>query len=145
MSRTLGLAENIVFTGPVSNEVKLDLLRRCSAFALPSLFEGFGLVLLEAFAMAKPVLVANTQPFDEIVNQEIEGYLLPYGDPHEWATKIIHLLSDKDLCKTMGKNAFTKIREKFDFNNSVDQFEQMYEKLYHTNSYPVDILGFKAD
>ena len=74
MSQSLGLTENIVFTGLISNEAKLELLRRCSALALPSLFEGFGLVLLEAFAMAKPVLVSNIPPFDEIVDQEIEGF-----------------------------------------------------------------------
>lgn len=53
-----------VFTGQVSQD-EIEFLGNCSALVLPSLFEGFGLVLLEAFEMSKPVLVADVKPFDD--------------------------------------------------------------------------------
>ena len=54
LASSIGVSDNIVFTTHLSHQEKIDLLSKCSALALPSIFEGFGLVVLEAFAMGKP-------------------------------------------------------------------------------------------
>jgi glycosyltransferase involved in cell wall biosynthesis len=60
----LDLNQNVEFTGYISQEKKIELLSKCYALLLPNIFEGFGLVLLEAFAMNKPVLVADVKLYD---------------------------------------------------------------------------------
>ncbi len=129
LAQSLGVSNNVLFTGHIPQEQKLDLLTRCSALALPSVFEGFGLVILESFAMQKPVLVANTHPFDELVDQGKDGFLLDYGDSHEWALAIIRLLSDSSLCKEMGQIGAIKRQAKFDFTAYIDAIESLYSEI----------------
>jgi glycosyltransferase involved in cell wall biosynthesis len=126
LSKLMGVSSSVIFTSHISSSHKLVLLRSCSALALPSVFEGFGLVILEAFAMGKPVLVANIPPLDEIVENEVEGFIIPHDDPHAWARKIIRLLNDKQLCKRMGRKAEEKIGTKFDFSKYINSMERLY-------------------
>jgi glycosyltransferase involved in cell wall biosynthesis len=126
LARSVGVSNNLLFTGHISHEEKLDLLRRCAVLALPSVFEGFGLVILEAFAMGKPVLVADIPPLDEIVNQDVDGFLLAHNDPNQWARTVINLLADKQLCRKMGSEAAKKIKVKFDFKSYIKRMESLY-------------------
>ena len=124
--RSLDISENVLFTGHISHQSKIDLLSRCSALALPSMFEGFGLVILESFAMAKPVLVAKVHPLDQIVDHGVDGYLLPHNDPREWAAAIMTLLTNNQLCQEMGRNAAKKLKDKYDFERYIESMETLY-------------------
>lgn len=55
-------------------------MSKCSALVLPNRFEGFWLVLLEAFAMNKPVLVADVKLHDKIVDEGIHGFIFSAHD-----------------------------------------------------------------
>ena len=123
------LSNNIEFKGFLTEENKRELLSKCSALVFPSLVEGFGLVLLEAFAMAKPILGTNVKPFDEIVEEGLDGFLLPPDNPSTWSEKIILLLSDKKLCQKMGQNARTKVQQKYDALSIHSKIEQLYIEL----------------
>jgi glycosyltransferase involved in cell wall biosynthesis len=127
--RDFGIDDIVSFLGSVSNEQKMEYLRKCSALALPSTFEGFGLVILEAFLMRKPVIVSDIQPFDEIVEDNLNGYLIPYDDHQMWADKIKQIIHDKKTCKQMGEQGYLRYREKFDFTNSVNEMVNLYLKL----------------
>jgi glycosyltransferase involved in cell wall biosynthesis len=130
MVSELHLDQNIEFTGYIPHEKKYyELLSKCSSLLLPSVFEGFGLVLLEAFAMSKPVLVANMKPFDEIVDEGIDGFILPTHDAHKWSEKIIFLLSNKTICQDMGCKGRLKVESKFNIDNVVDKVESLYTEL----------------
>lgn len=61
----LGLAKDVVFTGPLHGERKRAALRGCAGFALPSHSEGFSMAVLEALAARKPVLITHPCNFDE--------------------------------------------------------------------------------
>jgi glycosyltransferase involved in cell wall biosynthesis len=71
------------YTGYISHKMKVELLSKRCFLLLPSVFEGFGLVLLEAFTMSKPVLVAGMKPYDEIVVDGVDGFMLSAHDPHK--------------------------------------------------------------
>lgn len=62
----LELEENVVMPGYVNEKEKLFLLAGCRVFAFPSLYEGFGLPILEAFAMKRPVLTSNITAMPEV-------------------------------------------------------------------------------
>jgi glycosyltransferase involved in cell wall biosynthesis len=64
--RELGLEDRVVFTGGIPEEDKAPLLSAATVFAFPSLYEGFGLPVLEAFACGVPVLTANSSSLPEV-------------------------------------------------------------------------------
>jgi glycosyltransferase involved in cell wall biosynthesis len=130
----LKLTQNVEFAGYVSQERKVELLSRCSALLLPSLFEGFGLVLLEAFAMSKPVLVADVKPFDEVVDDGIDGYILSAHDPHKWSEKIVSILLNKTMSENMGKQGRLKVENKFNIKTTLDKTELLYKHLTNLSS-----------
>jgi glycosyltransferase involved in cell wall biosynthesis len=135
IASNIGVSRSISFVGNIATSEKIELLKKCSALALPSIFEGFGLVLLEAFAEAKPVLVSNVKPFDEIVDDGIDGFILPKDDPIAWSQKIQYLLLNRAICKKMGESGLPKAKEKFSFNKSMDRMELLYNEVlnYHEN------------
>lgn len=126
MVSELGLNQSIIFTGYVPHKRKVELLSKCSALLLPSVYEGFGLVLLEAFAMSKPVLVANVKPYDEIVDEGIDAFMLPAHNPHKWSDKILFMLLNKTICRNMGNKGRLKVENKFSIQTVVDQIESLY-------------------
>jgi glycosyltransferase involved in cell wall biosynthesis len=129
MVSELNLNQNIKFTGYIPQEKKVELLSKCSALLLPSLFEGFGLVLLEAFAMSKPVLVADVKPFDEIVEEGVDGFMIAAHDPVKWAEKITFLLSHKPICEIMGCKGRYKAEKEFNIEKVLDRLESLYVEL----------------
>ena len=129
MVSELHLDQNIEFTGYISHEKKIELLSKCSSLLLPSSFEPFGLVLLEAFAMSKPVLVSDQRAFYEIVDEGVDGFILPTHDPHKWAEKIIYLLSNKTICQDMGNKGRLKVESKFNIDNVVNKMESLYTEI----------------
>ncbi len=62
----LGLTKEVIFTGPVSEAEKISLLQHASVFTFPSFYEGFGLMILEAFACGCPVICSNVSSLPEI-------------------------------------------------------------------------------
>jgi glycosyltransferase involved in cell wall biosynthesis len=129
MVSELNLDQNIEFTGYVTHEKKIELLSKCSSLLLPSVIEGFGLVLLEAFAMSKPVLVSDQRVFYEVVDDGVDSFILPTHDASKWAEKIIFLLSNKTICQDMGNKGRLKVESKFNIDNGVEKIELLYKQL----------------
>jgi glycosyltransferase involved in cell wall biosynthesis len=129
LAKNLGIEKNIVFLGSISNIQKIDLLNRCLALAFPSTFEGFGLVILESFLFKKPVLLSDINPFDEIVDDGKDGYLIPPYEHVEWANKIKHLINNIDMCRNMGLNGYNKYLTKYEYSNHIENIENLYMSL----------------
>jgi glycosyltransferase involved in cell wall biosynthesis len=122
----LNLSQNIIFVGFISQEKKMTLLSKCSALVLPSFVEGFALTPLEAFAMGKPVLLSNIPPSHELVDDGVDGFILPPHDPSKWSEKIFLILSNRQLAEKMGQCARRKMEEKFDIALIHDKIQQLY-------------------
>ena len=67
LSRSLGVQDNVVFEGFVSDERLSMYYNACDLFVFPSLQEGFGMVLIEAMACAKTVVASNNTAIPEVV------------------------------------------------------------------------------
>ena len=77
--RAAGLADRVAFTGVVTDARKHELLAACEAFVLPSLSENFGLVVAEALAHGKPVIVTDGAPaWQEVPQRHCGWYLADY-------------------------------------------------------------------
>jgi glycosyltransferase involved in cell wall biosynthesis len=81
----------------------------CAIFCLPSRQEGFGLVLLEAMAAGKPVVACRGTAAEELIEDGINGILVPQGDPLALASVLQKLLSDTELRRRLGAAGRKKV------------------------------------
>jgi glycosyltransferase involved in cell wall biosynthesis len=123
-----GLGDVVEFKGYVSHKEKLYYLSRCRALVLPSTFEGFGMVILEAWALRKPVIVADVEPLNRIVEHGVDGYVVK-NEPRIWAEHIYLLMSDEKLSRQMGNNGYKKLVMKYSIDNQVGELEKLYKML----------------
>jgi glycosyltransferase involved in cell wall biosynthesis len=76
------------------------------ALVLPTLFEGFGLVILEAMAAGLPVITTENSVGPSVITEDVNGYVVPVRDAHAIASAILKLLSKSDLeWQKMSENA----------------------------------------
>lgn len=108
----LGLGEDRVrFLGFVSEEEKLDLLRRAWVHVLTSGKEGWGIVNVEAAASGTPTVASDSPGLRDSVRDGETGFLVPHGDVDALADRIGLVLADPDLRRRMGKGGRAFARE----------------------------------
>ncbi len=122
----LGLGESVDFRGYVSHEEKLHLISESAALVLPSLVEGFGIVILEAFAMKRPVLVSDLPPMNEIVSDHVDGYLLEPSGSDDWTKGMIKVLKNPELASTMGLSGYDKVCKEYAVSLATSRLEELY-------------------
>ena len=128
LTKDLHLEENVTFEGFVSQNKKEELISSSLATVFPSTCEGFGLVMLESFQFAKPVLVSNVRPMNEIVSHEKDGIVVPAYDEKKWAEAMIRLMKNPKTAKQMGEEGKKKLQSNFDFDSMLDKVESMYQE-----------------
>ncbi|MBA3973002.1 MAG: hypothetical protein C0504_02140 [Candidatus Solibacter sp.] len=111
--RDSAAAARVEVTGPVSAERLRSLYGECSLFVAPSLWESFGLVLLEAMAQGKPVVGTSTGGIPEVVEDGVTGILVEPGDAGALADAILELLGDPDRRAAMGRAGLARWRQRF--------------------------------
>lgn len=105
LSRTLGLEDRVVFTGAVPQNRLSLYYNAADVFVLPSYYESFGLVALEAMACGVPVIAARVGGARSFIKSGVTGYLIDRTCPEPFAQKIEVLLHNPALRKGMGRAA----------------------------------------
>ena len=134
MVKELDLQDNIVTKGYVNTKEKFNLISESNALVFPSLCEGFGLVILEAFSQNKPVLVSNIRPMSDIIEHKKTGYVLESNDENSWAEHIIKLLRNHQESQKMGKNGNEVLKTKYNQDVMYEKLIKMYNDVLITNS-----------
>ena len=98
-------------------------------FVLPSLWEGFGLVLVEAMAAGRPVVASAVGPIPEIVVDGVTGLLVPPGDPAALADAVTSLLRDPELASALGRAGRARVERELKIDTMVERTEALYEEL----------------
>lgn len=104
LTKNQGLESNIEFKGYANTAEKMKSISSSNALIFPSLCEGFGLVILEAFSQNKPVFVSNIKPLSDIVSHGNNGYVLDPLDEKVWADYLIKAINNPGETSMMGKN-----------------------------------------
>jgi len=125
----LDLQDNVVFKDQTSEGEKIKLLVSSQALLFPSLTEGFGIVILEAFMQKKPVLVSNLSPMKDIVEHEKTGLIVPINDEKSWAEFIERVLENPQKAQNMGEMGRKVFEERYDDENMNLKITQMYEEI----------------
>lgn len=102
----LGLGETARFVGSLPEEDLAVLYSHAGVLAVPSLYEGFGLTLLEAMACGAPVLCSNAGPLPEVADDA--AVLLPPEDPLAWASALAEILTNERLAATLRERGFNR-------------------------------------
>lgn len=113
--------------GPIEDVVKV--YQDSSIFVLSSRFEGFGMVLVEAMACGLPVVSFDCPAGpDEIITDGVDGLLVPSGDVHALAEKLMVLMSDENLRRRLGQQA-RQTAQRYDMATLADQWITLFEKV----------------
>jgi len=86
----------------------LDEYERATVFAMPSLYEPYGIVFAEAMAHRLPCVGTTICAMPEIIRDGETGYVVPPGDDDALASRLIDLLGDPLACRQMGSNGYVK-------------------------------------
>ncbi len=101
LAHELELDEVVRFTGWIND--KADFYKGVDIFCVPSLHEPFGIVVLEAFVHALPVVSSDSEGPSEIIRHNENGLLVPRGESKALADAMERLLTHKDLVRSLGK------------------------------------------
>jgi len=107
---------DIAVIGFKDDKALLPLFTQSAVFVSSSASESFGKVLVEANACGKPVVSTATTGAKEIIQDGVNGFLVPIGDAKALADKIIYLLNNPDKAKEMGENGRLLVKEKYGDN-----------------------------
>jgi glycosyltransferase involved in cell wall biosynthesis len=107
----LGLGEAVIFTG--WRDDARALMPACDAVGVPSRWEGFGLVTLEAMGCTRPVIASRVSALPEIVQDGETGLLVPPDDPPALAEAITKLLDDPDRAAALGRAGYERLQQHF--------------------------------
>ena len=110
LARSLGIGERVIILDRL-NDIR-SFLQEIDLFVLPSIYEGFARVLMEAAAAGKPIITSDVSGADDAVWDGQSGYILPVNDLSSFVKYISKLLKDKSLSKKMGKKG-KFIRKKY--------------------------------
>ena len=122
----LELQDNVRFLGHVSDSEKKRLLSVSQALVFPSLCEGFGIVILEAFACKKPALVANVRPLSDIVEDKKTGFVISAHDENEWAKALEQIIKEPGKAIEMGCAGRNVLEKKYDPQTMENNLLKMY-------------------
>lgn len=121
----LGISDRTIFTGALTEQEKLQAYEACSVFVLPSIYEPYGIVLLEAAAHGKPLVASYSDGPASIINDGETGFLVPPTDPVLLADRISELLSNDGLASKLG-NAARRMASERTWERVVDSIERIY-------------------
>jgi glycosyltransferase involved in cell wall biosynthesis len=127
-----GVSHRVIFTGYRADT--MDLLNAMDIFVHPSLWEGFGLAVLEAMAMGKPVIATRVSALPELIEDTVSGFLVAPQDAAALATMITRLAGDAQLQQTIGDRARQRCREQFGIERMVEATRQLYGDVLASSS-----------
>ncbi|NOG84882.1 MAG: glycosyltransferase family 1 protein [Candidatus Scalindua sp. SCAELEC01] len=106
-----------------------EILFCIDLFLLPSINEGFGIVLVEAMAMGKPIVATNVGGIPEIVKDGTTGILVSPKDDEALSSSIIKLHKNPGLALKMGQAGYRRAKRLFDIESTVLKYEELYLEL----------------
>lgn len=124
----LGLDGKVVLTGIVHNQDIPSFYRRADIFAIPSLIESFGVVIVEAMAHGLPIVGTEAPGVRDIIEDSGNGFLVPAKSPECLSEKIMYLLENDKLRKQMGEKS-RQMAKQYDWKLITRKYVEVYKKV----------------
>lgn len=125
----LGVDDRVSFEGRVSDEAIPRYYASAGVFALPSVWEGHPLTLLEAWASGAPVVTSAVEGIEEFVEHEETGYLVPPKSPDELADALVYALQNRDEALEWGQNARELVEAEYSWDGVAERTDALYRDI----------------
>lgn len=123
-----GLRERTLFTGMVTGQDKLDLLRDGDLFVLPSYSENFGISVIEAAACGLPVAISNKVNLWHEISGADAGWVTP-AEPGPFGAAMQAALADPEAARAKGARGRALVAARFDWSRIGEALEDVYGEL----------------
>jgi glycosyltransferase involved in cell wall biosynthesis len=120
------LGDRFIFAG--RRDDVADILSASDVVVVPSLYEGFGLVAVEAMAAGRPVIGTRVGGLPEVIDDGSTGILVEPASPEQLATAIIRFCNDPELRDRMGQSGQKRYRRLFTRSRMIREFASVYEQ-----------------
>jgi glycosyltransferase involved in cell wall biosynthesis len=127
LANSLQIHDTFIFTGFLHDIY--PILSELQVFVLPSLREGFPLIILEAMAKSKPIVSTAIDGITEQIEDGVNGILVPPQDSELLGQAIISLLKDRSLAKRLGEKARDKAQDRFSVERMVTDTQLVYQQV----------------
>jgi glycosyltransferase involved in cell wall biosynthesis len=125
-----GVAEKVfLYTEKVSDRELVDLYRSCDVFVLPSLYEPFGMVIVEAMACGKPVIGTDVGGIPEIIREDTNGLIVPVRSARALANAVNAVLQNEDKALRFGLAGRKIVEHEFTWERTAQGYEEFYESV----------------
>ncbi len=132
--RGMDLEGRIRLLGYYDREKAMSILKASDIFVMPSRYEGTPIALLEAAALARPILASATGGIPELVHHEEHAFLVRPGDPTALAQGLLKLTLNREYATLLGQNAQQRIHQKFNLDSQVNATWQAYQKALNKHN-----------
>jgi len=129
LARSFGITEKVIFRGSVPHDELPSYLNSSDLYVSTSLSDGTSISLLEAMACGLPCVVSDIPANKPWIKEGQNGFRFQPGDHKELATKIISVLSGKELRASMGVASRLRVVEEGDHKTEMSKVEQVYVRL----------------
>lgn len=123
----LGIKDKVIYRESLEQKYMPAVYKACDAFLLPTRYEIFGMVLLEAMYYGVPVFTTYNGGSSTLIN-ECNGVIIDNLDVNEWSEEIVRVLTDKSRCREIGEHAHKTISEKYTWDALADRFLDVYNR-----------------
>jgi glycosyltransferase involved in cell wall biosynthesis len=121
------LSDRITFLG-LRTDVPI-LLHLADLVVIPSRWEGLPMVLLEAMAACRPVIATEVGGIPEVIENGVNGLLVPPDNPYSIAEKILLLLNSSEISENIGNNGLKRVRERYTTEIAVKKLLDVYNEV----------------
>jgi len=126
--KNLAKGMDVIFiTKTITTQELVELINLANIFVLPSLYETFGLAVVEAMACGKPVIATNIHGLPEVVGDC--GLLVTPKDVDGLRSAIMLLLEDESYARQLGRKARARALQNFHWDKIAEKYEGFYKKV----------------
>ncbi len=126
LTKKLGIEKNFIWTGKIKRQNLLACYEHADLFVLPSRYEAFGIVLIEALASGLPVVATRDTAIPNVIQENQNGLLFEKENHQDLGKKIVQLLLDKNLQNKFRECGKKMVAEKYQWKNIIDKLERVY-------------------
>jgi D-inositol-3-phosphate glycosyltransferase len=127
--KKLDLEEDVIFLGPVERELLPYFYSIADVCVVPSLYESFGLVAVEAMSCGTPVIASKVGGLKHTVRDGYSGLHFLPGRSDRLAKAILKLITDTEKMDEIGINARLRVSREFGLEKTVNQIKDLYDQL----------------
>jgi len=128
LSEKLGVKDKVLLLHSTSDVELAEVYAACDVFVYPSSASPWGLVVTEAMAASRPVIVSKQVGTSEIIQEGVNGIVIDRAKPEEIAKQVEVLMNNPKLRKKLGENAYQYIRANLSWERYAEKVESVFQE-----------------